>query len=111
MSGVSVYSTGITVTWNSTTFQGVNALAWQYGGTRQDRGSAASQGWTDSPGSITFTCLGDAGITTADFGKRGAVTVTGGGMAFSGNAIFESLQADAELNGVTRYSVSLKIHT
>ena len=105
------YSTGITVTWNSTTFQGVTALAWQYGGTRQDRGAASSQGWTDSPGSVTFTCLEQTGITPASFGKRGVVTITGGGMAFSGNAVLESLQASAELNGVTRYSVSLKIHT
>lgn len=105
-----VNSTGITVTWNSKTFRGVNSLAWQYSGDRQDRGSGAAEGWTPTPGSITFTCLGNDGITTADFGKRGMLTITGGGMAYSGFAIFESLSAQAELNGITRYTVGLKPH-
>lgn len=106
-----VYSTGVTVIWNGKTFLSVNALAWQHGGTRMDRGSGSATGYTDSPGSVTFTCLDVTGVTTADFGKRGALSISGGGMTYSGFAIFESLQTDAELNGITRYTISLKIHT
>lgn len=109
---MATYSTGITVTWNSVTFTEVTSLSWQYGGTRQDRGAGSAEGWTAEPGSVTFTCLGSTGITTTSFGKRGALAITGGGMNFSGgSAIFESLQADAELNGIVRYNVTLKIHS
>lgn len=107
---MATYSTGITVTWNSVTFAEVNALSWQHGGARQDRGAGSAQGWTSEPGSITFTFLGSSGATTANFGKRGPITITGGGMDYSGYAIFESLDAQAELNGIVRYTVTLKAH-
>lgn len=107
---MATYSTGITVTWNSVTFTEVNALSWQHGGARQDRGAGTGQGWTPEPGSVTFTCLGTTGVTTGNFGKRGSLTITGGGMAYSGFAIFESLAAQAELNGIVRYTVTLKTH-
>lgn len=108
---MATYSTGITATWNSVTFLEVNALSWQYGGQRQDRAAGTATGWTPEPGSVTFSCLGVTGIDTNNFGKRGTLAITGGGMAYNGNAIFESLSADAELNGVTRYTVSLKFNT
>jgi hypothetical protein len=107
---VATYSTGITVTWNSVTFTEVNALSWQYGGTRQDRGAGTAEGWTPEPGSVTFTFLGSTGATTSNFGKRGQLTITGGGVAYSGFATFESLGVQAELNGITRYTITLKTH-
>lgn len=103
------YSTGITVTWDSTTFQEVFGLTWSHGGTRMDRGLGTSQGWTQDPGVITFSCYNYAGITTAKFGVLGQFVISGGGMANSGLAILESIDNEAELNGVTRYTVTLKI--
>lgn len=105
---MATYSTGITATWNATTFTEVNALSWQHGGARQDRAAGTTTGWTAEPGSVTFTCLGATGVDTNNFGKRGTLTITGGGMAYSGKAVFETVSAQAELNGVTRYTVSLK---
>lgn len=107
---MATYSTGITVTWDSVTFTEVFGLSWSYGGTREDRGSGSSPGWTSDPGAITFSCFGATGITTGNFGKRGSVTITGGGADYSGYAIFESLDVAPELNGVTRYTVTLKQH-
>jgi hypothetical protein len=107
---VATYSTGITVTWNSVTFTEVFGLSWGYGGAREDRGSGTAAGWTSDPGQITFSCFGATGVTTSNFGKRGSVAITGGGATYNGYAIFESLDVATELNGVTRYTVTLKQH-
>jgi hypothetical protein len=108
---VATYSTGITVTWNSFTFKEVYGLSWQYGAPRQDRAPASTTGWVPEPGNIAFSCFAADGVTTANIGKRGPVTIAGGGMTYNGDAVLESVFADAELNGVTRYTVTLKAHT
>lgn len=106
---MATYSTGITVTWNSKTFVEVFGVSWQHGGQRRDRGAGTSEGWTPEPGSVTFSCFSATGITLADFGKLATVAITGGGMDYNGYAVLETASADAELNGVTRYNISLKV--
>lgn len=106
------YSTGITATWNSQTFNEVRSLSWQWGAARQDRGLGTAQGWTPEPGSVTLTCLGTgSNVTTGNVGKLYPLSITGGGAALSCNAVFESLSVQPELNGVTQYSITLKIVT
>jgi len=108
---VATFSTGITVTWNSITFQEIFALSWSYGGERQDRGSGAAAGWIANPGSVTIGCFGSSGVQTSNVGKLGSLSITGGGVNASGNAVLESVNLEPELNGVTRYTVTLKVVT
>jgi len=106
---VANYSTGVSVAWNGITFQEVYSLSWSHGGERQDRGSGSSTGWTPSPGAITIGCYHSAGASTGNLGKVGAVSISGGGISASGNAVFESVNFEPELNGVTRYTITLKV--
>lgn len=106
---MATYSTGITATWGSYTFGEVTGLSWQYGGTPTDRLDNVSTHWASDVGSVSITCLGSAGISTALHGQRQALTISGGGCTLTTPAIYESVAVSAERNGVTQYTVTLKI--
>jgi len=103
---VATYSTGITATWGSVTFGEMQSLSWTWGGGGAKGRSAP---WSDEIGSVSIQCLGGTGISTANAGLRQQLTITGGGCTLTTYAIWDSVAVDAELNGVTKYSVSLKI--
>jgi hypothetical protein len=103
---VATYSNGITVTWNAITFAEVTGLSWTYGG-GPSKGRTVP--WTDDAGSCTVTCLGSANTGTSNYGTRATLSITGGGQTLTTPAVWESLAVDSELNGVTRYTVTLKI--
>lgn len=103
---MATYSTGISATFDGTAFGEVTDLAWTYGGSLPKGRSSA---WTDDVGSVTLSCLGTAGITTASYGLRGDLTITGGGASLTSKAVYTGLNASPELNGVTRYSVTFRL--
>lgn len=103
---MATYSTGITATFGSTTFAEVTDLAWTYGGALPKGRSVV---WTDEAGSVTLTCLGATGITTASYGLRNDLTISGGGANLTCKAVYIGLGVAPELNGVTRYTVTFKI--
>lgn len=102
---MATYSTGITVTWDSTAFVEVTELAWNYGGAQQGREVA----WTNAPGNVSVTCLGTANCNINQFGQRKVLQITGGGATLNTYAIWESLAVAPERNGVTSYTVTFKI--
>ena len=103
---MATYSTGITAAWGTVTFGEMQSLSWNWAG-------AGSKGrdepWTDEIGTVSIQCLASTGLSTGKAGERAQLTITGGGCALTTYAVWESLSVDAELNGVTKYSVSLKI--
>ena len=103
---MATYSTGITATFGSTTFAEVTDLAWTYGGALP---KGRSDTWTSDAGSVTLTCLGSTGISTANYGQRDALSISGGGANLTCDAVYVGLGVAPELNGVTRYSVTFKI--
>jgi hypothetical protein len=103
---VATYSTGVTATFGSTTFAEVTDLAWSYCGAPPKGRSVV---WTDDAGSVTLTCLGSAGMSTANYGLRNDLTISGGGAGLTCKAVYIGLNVSPELNGVTRYSVTFKI--
>ena len=103
---MATYSTGITASFGGTTFGEVTDVAWSYGGSLP---KGRDSTWTDDLGSVTLTCLGGAGITTANYGLRNDLTISGGGAGLTCKAVYMGLNVSPELNGVTRYSVTFKI--
>lgn len=103
---MATYSTGITATWGSVTFGEVQELSWTYGGSAP-RGRDSN--WTDDAGTVDIGCLSSTGISTANYGSTATLTITGGGANISCRALYQGCGASPELNGVTRYTVSLKI--
>jgi hypothetical protein len=102
---MATYSTGLTVTWNSVAFTEVTQLAWGSGGSRQGRSTT----WSSEQGSVSVTCLGTHNVSRTNFGTRAVLTISGGGSDLTSYAAWESVAVAPEINGVTRYTVTLKL--
>lgn len=100
------YSTGITVTWNGNTFQELSSLDISWSGARENRSPASTPGWIAQGAKVTLVSY-DLAASLADYGKIGTLTISGGGMSYSGPATMDGLSVTPELNGVTRYTVTL----
>ena len=103
---MAAYSTGISATFDGTSFAEVTDLSWQYGGGLP---KGRSSTWTDEVGSVSIACLGTANISTAKYGTRADLVLTGGGVSLTSKAVYESLSVTPELNGVTRYTVTFRL--
>lgn len=103
---MATYSTGITATWGGTPFAEIVGLQWSYGGGSPKGRSAV---WSDELGSVSIECLGSANASTSEYGQRKQLVISGGGQSLTTYALYESVSVASELNGVTRFSVTLKI--
>ncbi len=103
---MATYSTGISAAFGAASFTEMQSLSWNYGGAGE-RGRDAP--WSDELGTVSIQCLNVSGVSTANVGQRGTLTISGGGCNLTTSAVYESLSVDAELNGVTKYTVTLKI--
>ena len=99
-------ASGVTATWNSTNFGEVTELSVTHGGAMP---LARASTWTLDVGTIEIRCLTTANISTANYGKRATVTITGGGLAYSGKAVLEKFTLAGVVNDVARYAVTLKV--
>lgn len=102
---MATYSTEIQVKWGDVYFLEVTGLAWNYGGERQGRDIE----WTANPGSVSVSCLSINNAAIENFGVREQLVITGGGVDISKYAAWESVAVAPEVNGVTRYTVTLKL--
>ena len=97
-------STGIAVTFNGTAALEVTELQWTFGGSMpQGRNTT----WVPNFGTATIGVIGN-NVTSALRGVRGALVVTGGGCTLSTMAVCTGVSLAAELNGITRYTVSFE---
>lgn len=103
---MATHSQGIVIKWDGTAFQEVSDLSWSYGGALP-KGRLSK--WTDDLGSVSITCLGTVHMQVSQYGERKNVEITGGGANLTHKAVFESIAVAPELNGVTRYTVTLKL--
>lgn len=103
---MAIYSTGISVTWGTHTFNELQSLSWNYGGAGAKGRDAP---WSDELGTVSIQCLSTAAVSTVHVGNTETFTITGGGCGLTTKAIYESVSVDAELNGVTKYTITLKI--
>ena len=100
------YSHGVAVTWGGSAFFEVVGLDWTYGGGAPKGRSVV---WTDEAGSVSVTTLAVANTSTAEYGLRKQLVISGGGQSLTVQAVWESLRVANEVNGVTRYTVTFKI--
>jgi hypothetical protein len=108
---MATYSTGISATWGGSAFAEVYELGLPlYGGVRKDRSlSGLSTGWSDEVGDISISAYGTANMNVAEYGKRKSLSVSGGGVSLTFNAVCTAVSATPELNGVTRYTFTAKL--
>ena len=103
---MATYSAGVTAAWNGTNFGEVTELSVTHGGAMP---LARASTWTLDVGTIEIKCLTTANISTANYGKRSLLTITGGGLAYSGKAVLEKFTLAGVVNDVSRYAVTLKV--
>jgi hypothetical protein len=108
---VAVYSTNISASWGGSAFAEVYELGLPlYGSVRKDRSaSGTSTGWSDEVGDISISAYGAANMTLAEYGQRKSLSISGGGVSLTVNAVCTGVSATPELNGVTRYTFTAKL--
>jgi hypothetical protein len=108
---MATYSTGITATWGGSAFTEIYEIgAPLLGGLRKDRSiSSATQGWTDEVGSVSISAYGTHNMTTAEYGKRKPLVISGGGLSLTFNAVCTGVSATPERGGVTRFTFTAKL--
>lgn len=93
---------GVTITWGGTPFQEVTSYAWNYGGPSQGRQDAEI-------GRAVVVCLGTANTSTSNHGQRKQLVASGGGQDLTCDAIWDSVAASAQVNGVATFTVTLRL--
>ena len=97
-------STGIVAIFNGVAALEVTELQWTFGGSMpQGRNTK----WVPNFGTATIGTIG-SNVNTALQGVRAPLVVTGGGCDLSTMAVCTGITISAELNGITRYTVSFE---
>jgi hypothetical protein len=103
---VAIACTGVTITWDSTDFQEVSAL-------RITPPGALTIGrlvsWSLDRGTIEIECFGTANISTSEVGERKPLQITGGGLNFNIDCVYQSFSVQQTVSDVTRFGVVLKV--
>lgn len=103
---MATYSTGITASWGGSAFAEIVDLSWSYGGGPSKGRSVV---WTDDVGSVSISTLAGTNMSSAEYGQRKALVLSGGGQSLTLNAVYESLSVATELNGVTRFTATFRL--
>ena len=101
---MATYSTGITATFASTPLTEITGLSWNWGG-----GMPAGRAvvFKATVGQVTIETIGPA--STALYGTRGSMSISGGGVQLTCTALCTDLAVTAEVNGISRYAYTFEI--
>lgn len=100
---MAVYSHGCTVTFAGSALAEVVSVTMDRGGSMPTGRSASS--YAQSYGSVTVETLSG----TAAYGGYGTLTISGGGISLTEKAVCTGVSATAQVNDVTRYSVTFEL--
>ena len=99
---MATYSTGISVTWGGVAFTEVTAAAPVYAGGPSKGRSVV---WTDDAGTCTVECFGTANVSSAEYGLRKQLVISGGGVALTTYAVYLGFTQTPELNAKLRHNL------
>ena len=100
---MAIYSQGCTVSFTGATFQQVTSVQLDVGG-----GMAIGRtetAYAQSGGSVTVEALGGSWT----YGAYGQISISGGGISLTRNAVCTGVTSTAAANDVTRYSVTFEL--
>ena len=100
---MATYSQGCTVSFTGATFSEVVSVAVDRGGSLP--ASRDSGDYTQDYGSVTVEALGGS----YTYGAYGTLSISGGGISLTQNAVCTGVSAVAQVNDVTRYSVTFEL--
>lgn len=93
---------GVSITWGTAAFSEVSSFAYNYGGKTVGKD-------TNEVGRAVVACFGTANTSITNHGTRQTLTATGGGHNLTVSAVWESVQVNANVNGVTTFAVSFRL--
>jgi hypothetical protein len=97
---------GVTASWGGASFGEVVEIKVNAGGGLPlARGST----WTLDAGTIDISCLSNANVSLAQYGRKATLSISGGGLTFSTKAVCERVQLSGKINDVARYAMTFKI--
>jgi hypothetical protein len=100
---VAVYSQGATVTFAGVTATQVVSVSVDVGGSLpKSRGGS----WTDELGTVTVEMIGGQPY---GYGVYGTLTLSGGGLSLTQQAVCVSNSQSAQVNDVTKYSATFQL--
>lgn len=97
---------GVTASWNSTNFGEVVEIKVNAGGSLP---LARASTWAFDVGTIDISCLSNANVSLAQYGKKATLAISGGGLTFSTKAVCERVQLSGRVNDIARYAVTFRI--
>jgi hypothetical protein len=100
---VATYSSGVTVNFGGNLAE-VTGLSVNWGG---GFSVGRSVTWRPQVGQVSVELLGS--VLTSNYGTRGTLTITGGGVGLTCTAVCTDVGAVTELNGLTRYTYTFDI--
>jgi hypothetical protein len=100
---VAIYSQGCSVSFTGATFSEVTSVQADIGGGMPIGRSASA--YAPSGGSVTVEALGGS----YTYGAYGQLSISGGGISLTRNAVCTGVTATAAANDVTRYSVTFEL--
>lgn len=100
---MATYSQGCTVTFTGATFAEVVSVSMDRGGSVPIGRSFG--GYAQDYGTVTVEALGGA----YTYGAYGTLTISGGGISLTEQAVCTGVSATAQANDVTRYSVTFAL--
>lgn len=103
---MATYCAGVTATWDSVSFGEVTRIDVTHGG-ELPQGRASN--WTVDAGTIEISSFSTAQLTSAQYGKKATLAITGGGLTLTTKAICQTLRATGTVNDVTRYVGTFRI--
>ena len=100
---MAIYSQGCSVSFTGATFSEVTSVQADIGGGMPTGRSASA--YAPSGGSVTVEALGGS----YTYGAYGQLSISGGGISLTRNAVCTGVTATAAANDVTRYSVTFEL--
>lgn len=101
------YSTGVTVTWRGTAIGEATDIKAMYGGNLP---VSRSSRFSPEAGTVEIASLSTASHTVGnDYGRKGSLSFSGGGVSFSMKAVLLSFDLTAKVNDVWRLKSVFRI--
>ncbi len=104
------YCTGVTVNWRGTAIGEVTEFRVGAGGSMPlARGVAGGSPWAIDAGTVELASLSTAAMKLSEYGTKGLLSFSGGGLTLTTKAICQTLDVSGKVNDVYRLKSVFRI--
>jgi hypothetical protein len=104
------YCTGVTVNWRGNAIGEVSEFRVGAGGSLpQSRGVSGGKPWSLDAGTVELASFSTAAMNLSEYGMKGLLSFTGGGLTLTTKAICQTLDITGKVNDVYRLKSVFRI--